>query len=264
MAGPINNLLTITPSSTIQPSTFTDGYGGTVPTSAHSANPAVTNTAWGSVTNVNTALTTNCQGYGVIAVSYALTGTQSAGNVTFEVFDGTNWYNVAAQRLDGTFADRSYLTAIGNQAWQVNVAGFQQFRVRLSTVIAGTGTSIFNLLVQAGNISSIVQANLLTSLNQASDSVINYPFGNTFQNLASNATTNLKTGVGVLSGIIVGDAGTTWQAVIYDNTLGSGTIISTMKFTTNGFIATGPLGFTTGLTFVTSGTTAGNITPVYR
>lgn len=101
-------------------------------------------------------------------------------------------------------------------------------------------------------------------LDEINDSITAYPFGGSYVNITTSTTTTVKSGSGVLQDIIVGDPGTTWQAVLYDNTAGSGTIIATIKFGTSGVNLPKNVAFSTGLTIVTSGTTAGNITPVYR
>ena len=105
---------------------------------------------------------------------------------------------------------------------------------------------------------------LATKLDSTNDSITAYPFGHSYQNISTNATTTVKASAGTLIGMIVGDPGSSWQAVIYDNTTGTGTIIATIKFSTAGFINMGPLAFVTGVTIVTSGTTPGNITPIWR
>ncbi len=87
-----------------------------------------------------------------------------------------------------------------------------------------------------------------------------------YRNIATNATTVVKSGAGTLVRIVInskGAAGNT--ATLYDNTAGSGTRIGTLD-TVNGVIASLDYGsaFTTGLTVVTATGTAADLTVVYR
>lgn len=75
----------------------------------------------------------------------------------------------------------------------------------------------------------------------------------------SNQTVTLKTGPGRLTHVTVGVAGTTSAVIFYDNTVASGTVIANL--TTTGLQTfTLNAAFTTGLTFVTSGGAAADIT----
>ncbi len=87
-----------------------------------------------------------------------------------------------------------------------------------------------------------------------------------YNHINSNATTAVKAGAGVLSGIVVNNPGSTWTATIYDNTAGSGTVIGVLAPTLAQGIEYGTNGvnFTTGLTIVTAGTTPGDLTIIYH
>ena len=88
--------------------------------------------------------------------------------------------------------------------------------------------------------------------------------GNAYVNVASAATTVVKTGAGVLERIIVNKAGTGTTIVIYDNTAGSGTKIATLTSTAQNSIAYN-IRFSTGLTIVTdAGSGAADVTVSYR
>lgn len=269
MPGPILSTSTLTPATNITATTITDGYGGTTPVHADGTNPPVANVPWTSATAANTALTSSCEGYGIALVALDLVGTMSTGIVTFEGSPSTdpattNWRAITGIRLDGNFGEKTFTIGNGSMTWHFNIAGMKQFRVRLSTAITGTGTAVFNIVIQAGTLNTMVLANLLTALDYTKDTITTYGRGGTGTNIASNTTSSQKSGIGSLVGVIVGDPGTAWQAAVYDNTAGSGTLIATLKFTASGFINCGPFEFSTGCTFVTSGTTAGNITPVIR
>ncbi len=84
-------------------------------------------------------------------------------------------------------------------------------------------------------------------------------------NITTSTTTTVKSGAGVLHGINVNSKGTIASAaVVYDNTAGSGTKIATIDTLNlagwNQFDAA----FATGLTIVTTGTVAPDISVMYR
>lgn len=80
----------------------------------------------------------------------------------------------------------------------------------------------------------------------------------------TNATTTLKTGVGVLRAICVNTKGATSTVNVFDNTAGSGTLIATMDTTAGVGCSTFNAAFVTGLTVVTAGGTPADITVLYR
>lgn len=89
------------------------------------------------------------------------------------------------------------------------------------------------------------------------------PWDNLFLNIIANATTTVKSGYGKLARITVNTAGTSSTATIYDNTAGSGTKIGTINTTVAGTYYF-QVGFSTGLTIVTAGTGAADLTVIYR
>lgn len=102
-----------------------------------------------------------------------------------------------------------------------------------------------------------------------------FQFRNKFSNLTGNATTTVKSGKGRLHGILINDSSTGGTVTIYDNTAASGTKIGTLGIGTATAalgvgvpnpIFLGPLGleFSTGLTVVTAGSSANNITILYQ
>lgn len=83
-----------------------------------------------------------------------------------------------------------------------------------------------------------------------------------YKNVTTSATTAVKAGSGIFHGFCVNTVGTTSTLVIYDSNAGSGTKIG--SFTT---VAIGcyyfDAQFNTGLTAVTAGGAAGDITFMY-
>lgn len=83
-----------------------------------------------------------------------------------------------------------------------------------------------------------------------------------FVNIASNATTTVKSGSGRLARIVVNKKGSSVSAaVVYDNTAGSGTKIATIDTLNLSGVFEYGITFDTGLTIVTTG--APDITVVY-
>lgn len=90
--------------------------------------------------------------------------------------------------------------------------------------------------------------------------------GYTYGHMSTSTTTTFKSGAGVLHAVIVNTLGTVASnATIYDNTAGSGTVIAVLNTLTNGEgTYTYDVAFATGLTLVTTGTVAPDITVSYR
>ena len=127
--------------------------------------------AWTSATALNTAVTMTVTGYTSVFVTLNQGTTITGGVVTFEVSDTvafTNAYPVNASMInDPDFGSTYTLVASTNQGFYINVRGAAAFRIRLSTVITGTGT--INVGVQANSlpgdpvISGVVNAELYDS-----------------------------------------------------------------------------------------------------
>lgn len=84
-------------------------------------------------------------------------------------------------------------------------------------------------------------------------------------NITTATTTVVKSGAGVLHGVTVNTKGTVASTTtIYDNTAGSGTKIAVIDSLTLSGSFFYDAGFTTGLTIVTTGTVAPDITVLYR
>lgn len=110
---------------------------------AHTQTDSVT-AAWTSATTQNTALQLNVINWATVSVTLNQGSTITGGTVIFEVSDslaGTNWYPLSMASTGLAASVVSYnLVASTNIAFQMNVAGFTLFRVRLSSAIQGTAT----------------------------------------------------------------------------------------------------------------------------
>lgn len=103
---------------------------------------------------------------------------------------------------------------------------------------------------------TIIAASLAMMFSQPLQAQLQVPAN--YKRSAANETVTLKTGPGRLTHVTVGVAGTTSAVIFYDNTAASGTVIANIStlaaetFTLN-------VAFTTGLTYVTSGGAAADI-----
>lgn len=122
--------------------------------SVNNVQTAESTAAWTSATTNNTALSLIVTGYGTVTVTLNQGTTITGGVVTFEASDtvaGTNWYLISMASITGATVPASSYTLVAstNIAFQTNVAGFIQFRVRLSPAISGTGTVNVGIVANA-------------------------------------------------------------------------------------------------------------------
>lgn len=88
---------------------------------------------------------------------------------------------------------------------------------------------------------------------------------NSFVNITTAATTVVKSGAGTLHTLTVNNLGTVASlTVVYDNTAGSGTKIASINTLAGQESYFYDVAFTTGLTIVTTGTVAPDVTVSYR
>jgi hypothetical protein len=90
---------------------------------------------------------------------------------------------------------------------------------------------------------------------------------NTYKEIASNASTQVRTGIGFLENIVINNAGASWTMQIFDNTACSGTAIAgATAFTmpAAGSNLRYDVAFSNGLCILTAGTTPGSITVSFR
>lgn len=89
--------------------------------------------------------------------------------------------------------------------------------------------------------------------------------GYTYTHIASNTTTVVKSGTGVLHIVTINTPGTADTATIYDNTAGSGTVMAVINdASTSAETLTYDITFNTGCTIVTTGTTSADISVATR
>ena len=104
---------------------------------------------WTSATTLNTAITSNINGMDTVVFTYIVSGSITGGVLTFEVYDGANWVPIRVARSNSYNTELTYTLSGGQNNWQIGVAGYQQFRARLSTVISGTGSALLTTIVSS-------------------------------------------------------------------------------------------------------------------
>jgi len=137
----------------------------------------------------------------------------------------------------------------------------------VSTVTTvGAVTAITNPLPAGTNVIGhvIVDSGAMTVGNAAS-SAVNVQTSFLFSNITTATTTTVKSGAGILRGVTINTKGTIASAVtIYDSLSGSGTKIGTIDSLNLAGQFEYDIAFSTGLTIVTTGTVAPDITVAYR
>ena len=107
------------------------------------------------------------------------------------------------------------------------------------------------------------QLKTLVALPDGSNAKQTTTAGYSYLNTGSNSTLKVVTGGGVFRGITTNTGGTGSTAIVYDSTSGAGTVIANIV-TTGIASPTYDAKYTNGLTVVTAGAGAANVTILYR
>jgi len=237
--------------------------GVTNPLFTADGSPTSSTATWTSATSINTALTSsNTQGYSTATVTTVETGTTTtAGALTFEVYDGTNWWAISGQQINSYTLNSTYTLVNGTSvAWTFDIAGFQGFRTRLSTAITGTGSPQVVIIqqLQATENTIAPTVGVGQQLDSTNDSISAWIKGCTYTKVSASGV--VVTGTCLFYGYTV-EASNTGTAQFFDNTAGSGNTVGgtgtavTLTAGTNVFF-THPMIMTTGLYFLLAGTSA--------
>lgn len=89
---------------------------------------------------------------------------------------------------------------------------------------------------------------------------LNYAFS--YTHVATNTTTNIKTGAGILNTIAVNNPGGTWTITVNDGGNTIAVIAPSASASSNTLVY--ECSFNTGLSIVTAGTTPGDITVTWQ
>jgi hypothetical protein len=139
--------------------------------------PKVTAT-WTSATAGNTTLSIATIGYSSVLFSWQPTGTISGGVLTFEesLDGGTTWISFPVQNLGlvANYSPTFGLSGQTNTLFQADIGGATNFRIRLSTVISGTGSGVVNLTATAFPQSPIISNVLAQGINGNNTTTVSF------------------------------------------------------------------------------------------
>ena len=127
---------------------------------------------------------------------------------------------------------------------------------------AGSGSSSV-IAALKGIFAQLLTGTVTLGPTTAANSLPVVEAGNLYNHITTATTTNVKSGAGVMHMVTVGTAGTTSTTTIYDNTAASGTIIAVVNSSGTGYWQY-DVTFTVGLTVVTTGSPAPDVTVSYH
>jgi len=126
---------------------------------AYSA-PVTTN--WTSGTALNTAITLNTAGMDTVALTIIPAAGITGGVITFNVYDGANWFPIKCARQSSYATDSAFSLAgsPGQQSWTIPAAGFPEVQVILTSAITGTGNVTIAAITSSAPDTSVVTCGL--------------------------------------------------------------------------------------------------------
>jgi hypothetical protein len=211
-----------------------------------------------NVTGVGTDLIPATDVSSYKSFSLQLSGTFSATLQVQVSNDNVNFYALLLGSYSVTLSNYLSLSAPG--LWTATI-GFRYLRVRCTTFTSNTSLA-GTLELYTWPIPMNSEIGLL-QVGQSSTPWVMANDSYSYSHIASNGTVTLKSGAGHLHTLVVNAAGSSETITIYDNTSASGTIIAIMTPPAAGTYMF-DVAFNTGLTIVTSGTTAGDYTVSWR
>lgn len=233
-----------------------DGYSVTLGTKADAATCATTNTAIACLRQLHAdliaALPAGTNLIGKVGIDQTTPGTTNGVQVNAALPAGTNV-------IGHVVVDSAPTTAVTGTFWQAT----QPVSAASLPLPTGAATSAKQpALGTAGTPSTDV----LTVQGAATGTPLPVVAGgNSYANITTSTTTTVKSGAGVLHTVCVNSLGTVASSTtVYDSTTGSGTKIATLNTLALLGCQTYDVAFSTGLTIVTTGTVAPDITASYR
>lgn len=114
-------------------------------------------TAWGTATAVNAAASVMTAGYDTVIVTLAAGAGLAGGQVVFEAFDGVNWIGIKAPTITDYTTTGAVVTPVAgsSKGYQVPVAGFPQFRVRLASAVTAGTLTVTTIVSSAPDVSLV-------------------------------------------------------------------------------------------------------------
>jgi len=231
-------------------------------------------TTWVPANTVGTVQTVNTNGFDTVIVTIVSNASVTGGQLIFEVYDGVNWLPIKAPTIiDYTTVGTITLTASYSKGFQVPVAGFPQFRVRIAAQVSGTGGSVAvtTIVSSAPDVSLVTvgldPASTLPGLGSGSNTIGavsvtgGLPTGaNTIGAVTVSGTVSVTGGLPTGANTIgsVGVTAITGGLPTGANTIGAVTLLSTANVSINAGLPTGAntIG-SVGVTAITGGLPTG-------
>lgn len=197
-------------------------------------------TTWNSTTALNTAQAVTVSGQDTVVLTLVFTNSITAGVVTFEAYDGVTWVPIKGFRCESYLSDQTYslVSASGSRSWQFSVAGFSQFRTRLSNQITGAGSlAVTHLVSSAPDVSGVTAgldpnqplpagSNQIGSVSLAAATTGGYqPYH--YVSAATNNLTAAKASAGQIGSLIATNTSTSQAAYIHFYDSAAATVGST-------------------------------------
>lgn len=247
---------------------------------------------WFPVVAINLANISNCAG----GVSAFYSGTSSAGASSFGVFaqsTGVRQNVLQNNNLNAGLTITTLPTPANSTGGRIYLlcsvtcgAGTNQFSVldspsppltqrTIATFTAANSTALQVFVIPAIT-TPYVQITFPAGNFATTNASAYYEFdapgspaatANLYREINTNASTQVRTGLGFLESIVVNNAGSAWTMQVFDNSACSGTAIAgATAFTvpTAGSSLRYDTTFNTGLCILTAGTTPGSITVSFR
>lgn len=115
---------------------------------------------WNNGTAQNSGVAVYGWGYCTALVTLHYSGSVSTGVITFEGYDGYNWFPIIpVSQINSSTAPTtttfSLSSSAGDTGFYCNINAFSSFRVRLSTVISSAGSVLVNINASAATSNTV-------------------------------------------------------------------------------------------------------------
>ncbi len=202
-------------------------------------------------TNAGVAAVSSTTGLAVNVTNSTLAATQSG---TWTVQPG-NTANTTAWKVDGSAVSQPVNLQLAGTAVTAGAGATAAGTPRVTLASDSAGVVTLGQTTKSASVPVVMASDYVTAL----------PVGYSFTHISTATTTTAKSGAGVLHTITINALGTVASTTtVYDNTAGSGTVIAIINTLAGQETYTYDVAFATGLTLVTTGTVAPDITVSYR
>lgn len=193
------------------------------------------------------------------------------GTLTFQVSDDNLTFTSLSADDPSATGSVTGVSTTTNRIITGDFGGAKYFRVRMTAYTSGTATGLIEFSTDTRSprqvIASSVQAGTWTVQPGNTANTTPWLVQSSFTpvRIATAATTTVKSGAGILHTISINTLGTVASSItVYDNTTATGTPFAVINALANERFILFDATFTVGLTIVTTGTVAPDITVTYR